>query len=80
MMRAHKHWHGNIDDDDDELEDEEDDDVEDEEEGYVEQLCDVVCPHCHRPIQIVVAPAEDSETGDLEEEEDDEEDDEEDEI
>ena len=47
-----------------------DEDEEDELEAgdgeYVEQVCDVVCPHCRQPLQLVLAPAEDDEDDELE--------------
>ncbi len=39
--------------------DDDDWDEDDEELGddeYVEQVCDIICPHCRQPLQLVVAP------------------------
>jgi len=49
---------------------EDDDEIEEGDDEYVEQVCDVVCPHCRRPLQLVLAPAHEE----VVEEDDDEED------
>ncbi len=48
----------------------EDDELDEGNEEYVEQVCDVLCPHCRRPLQLVLASADDE---DEELDEDDEE-------
>ena len=45
----------------------EDTDDEEYEEEYIEQVVGVVCPHCKKPLEIAVGPAEQD---DFEDEED----------
>ena len=36
----------------------EEDEMEEGDDEYVEQVCDVVCPNCRQPLQLVLAPAD----------------------
>ncbi len=46
---------------DKEWDEDEDDEDEDESGEYVEQVCDVICPHCKQPLQLVLAPTSEDE-------------------